>query len=96
MKYVKPKSSDPWHWLSKPQQETYSFILRYLNKNHFPPSNREIQNGLNLRSIAPVTQRLDQLQKAGWITRRRGEARTIALTQHQPIWLPVNQEKEAA
>jgi SOS-response transcriptional repressor LexA len=96
MKYVNQSRVIPWDGLTEVQRNTYLYILRYLNENHFPPANREIMEALGLRSTAPVTQRLDQLQMAGWITRIRGAPRTIRLIQHQPIWLPVAHDQEVA
>lgn len=59
------------------QQELVDFIETFQHQNGFPPTIRDMQLGLDLSSPALVQSRLDYLEKAGRISRLRGQPRTV-------------------
>ena len=63
--------------LTKKQEEVLVFIKKYIVKNGYPPSVREICTGLDLKSPATVHVHLNQLQMRGAITKAKSKFRTI-------------------
>lgn len=73
-------------------EETYRFIVSYLNKYKYPPTIREICVNLNLDSTSSVVYHLKKLEQMGKITRSSNKNRAIELTDNQStnnITLPV-------
>ncbi|MCT7669625.1 MAG: transcriptional regulator [Lactobacillus iners] len=58
-----------------------SFIYNYISKNNFPPTVREICDGIGLSSTATVHGHLLRLEKKGWIVRNAAKPRAIEITQ---------------
>jgi repressor LexA len=65
--------------LNRQHREILSFILRYFNEHHYPPTVREIGKGVGMSSPSSVQQNLDYLQYNGFLTRERDKPRTIKL-----------------
>lgn len=63
--------------LTPAQEETLSLLKRYIAINGQSPTITELQKELKLRSIRSVTQRLEALEKKGFIARDRFQHRSI-------------------
>ncbi len=61
------------------QNETLTFVKKYIVNHGFPPSVREICKGMNLSSPATVHAHLRQLEKKGIIRKESNKFRTIEL-----------------
>lgn len=53
------------------------FVRSYVKAHKYPPTAREIQQGLSIASLATVHRRLRALQRAGILDWTPGVARTI-------------------
>lgn len=65
--------------LTKTQYETLDFIKRYYKKNKYFPSFEEIRKNFRLVSLDSVWERLNHLEKKGWIKRKKHHARWIKI-----------------
>ena len=65
--------------ITNKQNETLTFIKKYMVEHGFPPSVREICKGMNLSSPATVHAHLKQLEKKGIIRKEASKFRTIEL-----------------
>lgn len=63
--------------ITEKQQELLDYIENFQHQNGFPPSYREMQRGLELSSPSLVQSRLNSLEKAGRISRRNGQSRSV-------------------
>ena len=63
--------------LTPAQQELYDWLREFINKNHYPPSIREMMKAMGLRSPAPIQARLERMRDKGYVTWIEGKARTI-------------------
>ncbi|HYD93472.1 MAG TPA: transcriptional repressor LexA [Candidatus Paceibacterota bacterium] len=63
--------------LTRAQEETLFLIKRYIARHGQSPTITELQKELALRSIRSVTQRLEALEKKGFIARDRFQHRSI-------------------
>lgn len=78
--------------LTKKQEETLTFIKKYMVAHGFPPSVREICAGMGLSSPATAHTHLKELEAKGFIRKQNSKFRTIELlvdNEFQP-----KQEKE--
>jgi len=57
-----------------------AFIERFSALNGYPPSVREIAQGVGLRSTATVAGHIERLREAGLVTGRRHKARALTVT----------------
>jgi len=55
------------------QQEVFNFIVTYIETQGYPPTIREMQEGLGIGSLRGVTIHLDALHKKGFIERMGGK-----------------------
>lgn len=55
--------------LTDRQQEVFNFIVAYIERKGYPPTIREMQEGLTIGSLRGVTIHLDALHKKGYIER---------------------------
>ncbi len=60
-------------------QQTYEFIVSYIERNKYPPTVREICSSLNLDSTSSAVYHLKKLEKEGKITRNGNKNRAIEL-----------------
>lgn len=60
-------------------KQTYDFIARYISKNGYSPSYREIQKALKIKSKTPVFRLCRQLEDMGYISTVKYKARSIKL-----------------
>ena len=78
--------------LSKKQQEVYDFVLRRTRAKGYPPTVREIMQGLNKTSTSTIHTHLHALEARGYLKRDPNKPRALEfpLEQfHQPD-LPIN------
>ena len=61
-------------------QQTYEFIVSYIQDNNYPPTIREICSRLELDSTSSVVYHLKKLESMGKITRSNNKNRAIELT----------------
>jgi repressor LexA len=65
--------------LTEAQEETLAIIKRYLDMYGHAPTMGELQEALHLRSIRSVTQRVEALERKGFISRDRFQRRGIRI-----------------
>lgn len=66
--------------LTSEQQRVYSFIIKHRNTTGFPPTVREIADGLGYKSPNNVRQHLRLIEQKGYIRLLAGKARGIEVT----------------
>lgn len=65
--------------LSTRQNEILTFIKKYTAKNNYPPSIREIANGVNLHSPATVHVHVKNLIEKGYLKRNKNNNKILEL-----------------
>src|SRR5690242_19196746 len=63
--------------LTQVQEETLALIKRYIAKHGQSPTLTELQKDLKLASLRSVTQRIEALERKGFIARDRFQHRSI-------------------
>lgn len=66
--------------LTRKQKQVLTFVRRYLGKNQYPPTMREIGEGLGLSSINGVSEHLFRLEQKGYVQLVPRISRGIRLT----------------
>ena len=61
----------------------YEFIIKYIDKEGYPPSVREICSGVGVRSTSTIHSHLRRLQESGRIDYTPGRRRAIIVNQNQ-------------
>lgn len=61
----------------KTHNEVLDYIIEYIKEHQYAPSNREIQAGVNYKSVETVTRALNQLERDGFIKRTPNIPRSI-------------------
>ncbi|MFV0424197.1 MAG: transcriptional repressor LexA [Bacilli bacterium] len=69
--------------LTSKQQIIYEYIKNFIKSNSYPPSIREIAEGVNLSSTATVHAHLKNLQNKGYIKINTSKNRAIELVEDQ-------------
>lgn len=59
------------------------FIIQYMMDNGFSPSNRDIANGVGLKSTEGVKRHLDKLEKDGKIKTKPYQPRAISVVGYE-------------
>lgn len=59
--------------LTDRQLEVFNFLVNFIDEHGYPPTIREMQEGLKIGSLRGVTIHLDALQKKGFIQRFSGK-----------------------
>ena len=59
------------------RKRIYNFIKAYIQENQYPPTNREISEGVGLQSTNTVYNQLHKLQEMGVISFVEKQPRTI-------------------
>jgi repressor LexA len=75
--------------LTEPQQELYEWLAEYIRIHQHSPSIRQMMQGMNLKSPAPIQSRLDHLRTKGYIEWHEGKARTIRVLRSPKAGVPV-------
>lgn len=65
--------------LSNKQKEILAFIVQHVQLKGFPPSVREICDGVNLKSTSSVHAQLSRLEEKGYIRRDPSKTRSIEI-----------------
>jgi repressor LexA len=65
--------------LTERQKQVFQIINDYINRHGNAPSLREIANSLGINGTVGVMKHLQALEKKGFIVRRQGSARGVAL-----------------
>lgn len=65
--------------LTAAQQELYEWLVNYIRTAQHAPSIRQMMRAMNLRSPAPIQNRLERLRAKGYIDWTEGKARTIRI-----------------
>ena len=65
--------------LTEKQREIYDYIKWFLRERSYPPSVREIAAAVGLKSPSTVHFHLKAMEEQGFLTRRQGRTRSIAL-----------------
>lgn len=65
--------------LSPKQRQILDFIRRFIDRNNYPPSIRDIQLGCDISSTSVVDYNLKALERLGYIRRDREVSRAIEL-----------------
>lgn len=69
------------------QKKVLKFISKFINEKHFPPSYREMVDGLDLASTNAVSGHLMALEHKGYLFTTRGKARAIVLSESAKQYL---------
>jgi len=82
---------DTMQTLTPRQQQVYSFIEKYLEVNGSPPTLREISAHIGTAGTVTAISHVNALEKKGYLRRREGSSRGIALTRTRPevVSLPI-------
>jgi len=77
--------------LTPRQQQVYSFIEKYLEVNGSPPTLREISAHIGTAGTVTAISHVNALEKKGYLRRREGSSRGIALTRtrSEVVSLPI-------
>lgn len=65
--------------LTKTQKKYFNVIKDYIQQNEMSPSYRDIQKGVEAKSVSGVHTMLYQLERRGWIKRLPTSARSIVI-----------------
>lgn len=72
--------SDKANKMTRKQQEIYDFIAAFITEHSYPPSVREICDGVGLRSPSTVHFHLQNMEEKGFLA-KDGKARALTLVQ---------------
>lgn len=75
--------------LTEVQQELYEWLIEYIRINQHSPSIRQMMQGMNLKSPAPIQSRLEHLRNKGYIEWIEGKARTIRVLRQTKQGVPI-------
>lgn len=67
--------------LTNKQQRIYDYIKKYIEENNIPPTIREICGCTGLTSTSTVHTHLSNLEKKGYITRKKSKNRYMEITE---------------
>lgn len=65
------------------RKEILAFIIQYMTDNGFAPSNREIRDGVGLKSTEGVKRHLDKLEEDGKIKTKPCQPRAISVVGYE-------------
>jgi len=75
--------------LTDPQRELYEWLVEYIRLNQYSPSIRQMMEGMNLKSPAPIQSRLEHLRNKGYIGWNEGRARTLRILHSVKQGVPI-------
>lgn len=73
--------SEKYPELTERQEFVYDYIREYVSEHPYPPTVREIQRHLKIKSTSTVQYALDALHNAGYITKSGNKMRAIEITE---------------
>lgn len=65
--------------LTERQSDVFEYIKQFIVDNHYPPSVREICQGVGLKSSSTVHSHLVLLKEKGYISWKKDNTRTIVV-----------------
>ena len=65
------------------RKEILAFIIQYMTDNGFAPSNRDIGDGVGLKSTSSIKRHLDKLEMDGKIKTKPGQPRAISVAGYE-------------
>ena len=65
--------------LNERQESVLLYLIDYIQKNQYPPTVREIQSQIGIKSLSTVKNDLDKLEEEGYITRLNQKSRSIEI-----------------
>ncbi|MCM3790832.1 transcriptional regulator [Domibacillus indicus] len=71
--------------LSARQEKMLQFIDDYVSAKNYPPSIREIDDAVELKSSSTVKGHLDRLKASGYVTWEQGKPRTLHVVKRSAI-----------
>lgn len=75
----KEQRSSKYSDLTYRQEQVFDYICKFLKQHPYPPTVREIQKQLKIKSTSTVQYALDALEKAGYILRSGKKMRAIEI-----------------
>ena len=75
--------------LTDPQKELYEWLVEYIRLNQHSPTIRQMMQGMNLKSPAPIQSRLEHLRNKGYIGWNEGRARTLRILHPTKQGVPI-------
>ncbi|MGM9568300.1 MAG: transcriptional repressor LexA [Clostridia bacterium] len=79
----KEQRSNKYTDLTCRQEQVFDYICKYLKQHPYPPTVREIQKQLRIKSTSTVQYALDGLEKAGYIFRSGKKMRAIEIREKE-------------
>ena len=68
--------------LTDKEKRVYEYIADTINSEGYPPSVRDIQNALRIKSTSTVHAYLAKLEEKGYIRREKGKSRSMRVDEH--------------
>lgn len=65
--------------------ETYKFIIDYIKENGHSPSYREIADGVGVRAVSTIAERVHKLESMGKIKTKMDIPRTISVVGYKYV-----------
>jgi repressor LexA len=81
---ARPLSTRPDKQLTRRQAEVLSFIRAYLLRHGYPPTQRQIAEGVGLSSVSSVHYQLGRLEAGSALRRRQRSVRGLRLIEPLP------------
>lgn len=91
---VKRVGRKPVYGMTEGADRVWFMVTEYIDRNGFPPTLREIANGLFFATNNPVVLHLARLEALGYLQRLPGVARGIRLLKRHPDVAPPSRDDE--
>ena len=69
--------------MTEKDYETYKFIIDYIKEHGYSPSYREIADGVGVRAVSTIAERIHRLEDMGKIKTKMDIPRTISVVGYQ-------------
>ncbi len=69
--------------MTEKDYETYKFIIDYIKEHGYSPSYREIADGIGVRAVSTIAERIHRLEDMGKIKTKMDIPRTISVVGYQ-------------
>ena len=69
--------------MTEKDYETYKFIIDYIKEHGYSPSYREIADGIGVRAVSTIAERIHRLEDMGKIKTKMDIPRTISVVWYQ-------------
>lgn len=71
--------------MTEKDYETYKFIIDYIKENGHSPSYREIADGIGVRAVSTIAERIHRLEDMGKIKTKMDIPRTISVVGYKYV-----------